>query len=96
MHLALLSILPYPFSGASPDGSCCGEGLLVIKCPYSIRVRDPAKVTGGDFYLKITEGCLQLSRKHNYFKSKASLLCVIAHTMILFVGLHMEYTLNEW
>lgn len=31
----------YPYLGASPDGlthcNCCGEGLLEIKCPYSIR-----------------------------------------------------------
>ena len=31
----------YPYLGASPDGlvmcACCGNGLLEVKCPYSVR-----------------------------------------------------------
>ena len=34
----------WPFAGATPDGiiscSCCGAGVLQIKCPYSYRERD--------------------------------------------------------
>ena len=37
-----------PHLGATPDGLvsclCCGDGLLEIKCPYSIRDCDPQKV----------------------------------------------------
>ena len=89
----------YPFLGASPDGnvccSCCGEGLLEIKCPYSIRDRDPATVTGGDFYLKVTEGCLQLSRKHNYYFQVQGQLALCNRSYCDFVcwtphGVHIE------
>ena len=31
----------YPHLGASPDGfikcSCCGEGVIEIKCPFSVK-----------------------------------------------------------
>ena len=33
--------IEYPMFGASPDGlvqcTCCGEGLVEIKCPYTLR-----------------------------------------------------------
>ena len=35
----------YPYLGASPDGlvtcACCGNGLLEVKCPYSVRNSPP-------------------------------------------------------
>ena len=34
----------YPFMGASPDGlvscSCCGNGVLEIKCPYTCKNKE--------------------------------------------------------
>ena len=39
----------YPYLGASPDGvvscQCCGEGIIEIKCPYSLRDSDPNTIT---------------------------------------------------
>ena len=53
----------YPYVGASPDGivqcSCCGYGVLEIKCPYCIRDQDPNQAS-----------CLEdgkLSPKHSYY-----------------------------
>lgn len=35
----------YPHLGASPDGlircACCGDGIIEIKCPYSIQDTTP-------------------------------------------------------
>ena len=43
----------YPHLGASPDGliscSCCNDGLLEIKCPYSFRYEDPTQVKEDKF-----------------------------------------------
>ena len=40
----------YPHLGASPDGivhcSCCGKGLIEIKCPYSAKDQDPNVIRG--------------------------------------------------
>ena len=47
----------YPYLGASPDGlvicTCCGGGLLEIKCPYSIQHTSPNSADN-NFYLKHT------------------------------------------
>lgn len=58
--------------GASPDSvvscPCCREGLLEIKCLFSIWEQDPTTVTAGVFYLKvIIDRCLQFSKEHNYY-----------------------------
>ena len=41
----LLVSTKYPFLGATPDGllscSCCGTGLLEVKCPHKYRDSDP-------------------------------------------------------
>ena len=38
----------YPFLGASPDAlikcSCCGQGIVEIKCPYSGQGTHPSKL----------------------------------------------------
>lgn len=58
----------YPHLGASPDGlidcSCCGEGLLEIKCPYSVRSDHPKDVIGKPGFFMKTGG---LSRTHRYY-----------------------------
>ena len=45
----------YPLLGANPDGliscSCCGTGLLEIKCPYTYTNVNPSDITNGSFYL---------------------------------------------
>ena len=61
----------YPFVGASPDGivecSCCGLGLLEIKCPYSKRDVDVSRLCDPNFYLKATASGLKLDEKHEYY-----------------------------
>ena len=61
----------YPHLGASPDGliscSCCGNGLLEIKCSYSKRNLDPTQIVDSSFYLKPTESGLKLSKVHDYY-----------------------------
>ena len=61
----------YPYLGASSDGlvscSCCSEGLLEIKCPYSIRNEDPTQVEKANFFLKTCDGGQKLSKSHNYY-----------------------------
>jgi hypothetical protein len=61
----------YPYLGASPDGiiscSCCGPGLLEIKCPYSKRNEDVSKINDPHFYLKDTGVGKKLDRRHDYF-----------------------------
>ena len=72
VHSTGLHVNPlYPHLGASPDGlvscSCCGEGLLGLKCPYSICDEDPTRVQKINFYLKPCAGSLKLVRSHNYY-----------------------------
>ena len=64
----------YPHLGASPDGliscECCGEGLIEIKCPYSIRDQNPADILTPykEFCLQPNEsGKLMLSTSHGYY-----------------------------
>ena len=59
----------YPFLGASPDAmvscTCCGEGILEIKCPYSLREASIKESCGkGDFCLS-AEG--ELKQSHQYY-----------------------------
>ena len=46
-----------PHLGASPDGlifcSCCGSGVLEVKCPYSVRETIPTSVS---YIVEETEG----------------------------------------
>ena len=53
--------------GASPDGlvscTCCGNGILEIKCPYSVRNSLPTDVS----YITKTNVGYNLSKKHDYF-----------------------------
>ena len=89
----------YPHLGASPDGlifcSCCGNGLLEIKCPYSKRHLDPTKVVDASFYLKPTTTGLKLSRSHDYYKQVQGQLEVCQRDYCDFVcwtpmGMHIE------
>ncbi len=62
----------YPFMGASPDGiiecSCCGYGVLEIKCPYSCRDKTlQERVDESKFYLSKIGGDLSLDVYHAYY-----------------------------
>ena len=61
----------YPFMGASPDGliccTCCGHGVLEIKCPFSCKDKELHSVTdeNSNFFLYSNDdGKLQLKRNH--------------------------------
>lgn len=59
----------YPYLGASPDGlitcNCCRDGVLEIKCPYSVRHLSPTSAP----YLcsTSTNSECRLSRTHDYY-----------------------------
>ena len=68
----LLVSTKFPYLGASPDGviccSCCGTGLLEIKCPYKYRNCDIKSVSDSDFYLQLNQsGQWELDTQHEYF-----------------------------
>ena len=72
----------YPHLGASPDGltscSCCGEGLLEVKCPYSIRHTTPSSAR----YMEATK----LSRKHDYYYQVQGQLGILERSFCDFVS----------
>jgi exodeoxyribonuclease (lambda-induced) len=54
--------------GASPDGLIGEDGIIEVKCPYTIRFEDPNNwASKKNSPLKVVNGELQLSRKHNYY-----------------------------
>lgn len=80
-----------PWSVTWWDGflSCCGEGLLDIKCPYS-KCDWPTDIVDPSFYLKNTDNGLKLSHTHKYYFQ------VQGQMAIMWAGLHMESILNEF
>ncbi len=89
----------FPHLGASPDGlvscSCCGNGLLEVKCPYSKRQMSPADSCDGDFYLKPTENGLKLARTHKYYYQVQGQMAICKRSYCDFVcwtplGIHIE------
>ena len=87
MHLALSSILPTPcrqyclplfrsFSWWSYLLFLLWRRAARDRCPC-ISDRNPASVTEGDFYLKVTEECLRLSRKHNHYFQNLRRACSV-------------------
>lgn len=90
----------YPHLGASPDDglvscSCCGEGVLEIKCPFSKRNIDPSQIRDCDFYLKPTATGLKLSKTHNYYMQVQGQLAICKRKYCDFVcwtplGMHIE------
>ena len=63
----------WAFIGASPDGviqcTCCGRGVLEIKCPYCHRDSSVIAAAREDpkFCLKEVNGKLTLDEKHSYY-----------------------------
>ena len=89
----------YPYLGASPNDlvscSCCGPGLVEIKCPYSKRDVDPTAVNDKTFYLKPTRTGMKLCKQHNYYMQVQGQLNICSFTYCDFVcwtavGLHVE------
>ncbi|KAL5483853.1 hypothetical protein EMCRGX_G020270 [Ephydatia muelleri] len=90
----------YPHLGASPDGliscTCCGKGVIEIKCPYSIQDSDPAAaVDTANFYLEHSEGGIKLSTTHAYYYQIQGQLAICDRPYCDFVcwttcGMHLE------
>ena len=85
-----------PHLGASPDGltfcSCCGSGVLEVKCPYSVRETIPTSVS---YIIEGTEGVFKLSRKHKYYyqiQGQMSILEVLYCDFVCWTphGVHLE------
>ena len=63
----------WPFFGASPDGvinyTCCGQGVLEIKCPYCHRENGLRTTAAKDnqFCLKTLHGELHLDQNYAYY-----------------------------
>nr|XP_054928796.1 uncharacterized protein LOC129385755 [Dermacentor andersoni] len=62
----------YPHLAASPDAIvsclCCGEGIVEVKCPYSLAVQGlEAALSNKDFCLEASPEGPRLKRTHEYF-----------------------------
>ena len=59
----------YPHMGASPDGlikcDCCGNGLLEIQCPFSLKDVHPSDISSSMCSFITDAGCL--NQKHKYY-----------------------------
>ena len=86
----------YPYLGASPDGlihcTCCGCGILEIKCPYSMRNSTPTSAP----YLRTSESSkYSLSHTHNYYYQVQGQMGLVGQQFCDFVcwtpnGLYVE------
>ena len=88
----------WPFLGASPDGfiscSCCGKGVLEIKCPYSLREANIIDVAKDSKYCFILILAMLIITKFKLKYTYVKLITVI----LLFVHFHLtlphKFTLN--
>ena len=75
----------YPHLGASPDGFisciCCGDGLVEIKCPFSIKDGDP-NILGNKLMFLNEHG---LSMSHKYYTQVQGQLLVTGKSYCDFV-----------
>ena len=84
-----------PHLEASPDGliscSCCSEGVLEIKCPYSIRDQEPTAAS----YLDHSDSGVTLSTTHHYYFQIQGQKYVIVHIVTSRVGHPMVCMCSE-
>lgn len=88
----------YPHLGASPDGkikcSCCGMGILEIKCPYCKRGDTHEQAAEDkDFCLQNMGGQISLKRNHMYFYQVQAQLNISSSEYCDFVVLTQDNTL---
>ena len=90
----------FPHLGASPDGliscNCCGNGVLEIKCPYSVRHTTPDQAS----YLLSTDDGYKLSEKHDYYYQIQGQLGILQRQRCDFVcwtphGIHIEQIIYD-
>jgi len=59
-----------PYIGASPDGlvscSCCGDGVLEVKCPFSVKDKFPEN-DQASFCMRKVDNSWVLKQDHEYF-----------------------------
>ena len=99
-HPVGLTVNPaYPHLGASPDGavscSCCGPGLLEIKCPYKHCDQHPHFISDANFFLHRVAEAMQLKSTHNYFIQIQGQMAICKKDYCDFVcwtskGMHVE------
>ena len=70
--LGLLVCGERPWFGVSPDGmvncSCCGFGVVEVKCPFSLRDSGLSNaVEGGKFYVRKEKSKYILDKGHKYY-----------------------------
>ena len=85
------------YLGASPDliveCSCCGGGVLQIKCPYSIVDENPTPENLSD--LIYSNGQVMLKKKHHYFAQIQVQMAITKRKWCHFLvytqeGMHLE------
>ena len=86
----LLISTKYPFLGATPDGivscSCCGTGLLEVKCPFKYRDSNPCEINDTSFYLQIEpDGTKSLNQAHDYYYQVQGQMAIWSKTYCDFV-----------
>ena len=99
-HPAGLTVHPdYPHLGASPDCliscSCCGDGLVEIKCPYKHRDEHPHQIHDPKFCLCPVDESVLLSKKHDYYIQIQGQMAICNREYCDFVcwtpkGMHVE------
>ena len=62
----------YSYLGASPDGiidcTCCGSGIVEVKCPYKYKDVNPRQINDKKCFLQLgKDGNLSLSTTHDYY-----------------------------
>ena len=83
----------FPHLGTSPDGliscSCCGRGVVEIKCPFSIRNSSSCNAT----YLEPAESGYRLQRSHYQVQGQLALLEREYCDFVVWTphGLHVEH-----
>ena len=95
-----------PFLGATPDGfahcDCCGDRLIEIKCPYSVRDKSPVSdeaLERSRYCLKKKNNVISLKRSHEYFTQVQGQLLVCRKKKCDFIcwtpkGMHVETILE--
>ena len=76
----------YPYLGASPDSftpcECCGDGVIEIKCPFSVRDGKPKDLVGRKGSLLNDAG---LIHRHKYYTQVQGQLKICRKTFCDFV-----------
>ncbi|XP_037526915.1 uncharacterized protein LOC119404478 [Rhipicephalus sanguineus] len=95
----------HPHLAASPDAvvncSCCGEGIVEVKCPYSVAESGiEAAIGTKDFCLETSADGLRLKRTHGYYYQVQTQLAVCSARYCDFVvwtpvSVHIERIMED-